>query len=423
MSDQNPTDPQDTGDDVGGDVSDVVGDDVQWYLDDDGTEWFAEDDVRFELAEDGFAYPVVGGTTDPTGAKPLDVLPHEPAAGSGGDDATAPVGSNDVDVHDADDTAGDAAASDASTAAVSSKLIRISVDGDGAAAEVDVTAVAVAPVVAVEAQAPTRPSSSTGDGTTSLPRIELEQPAFAATGTDAGTTEPLLSIRALDAGYGSLPVLKHVDLEIQAGQTAVLLGLNGAGKTTTAWTVCGALAPWSGQIMFDGVDVGGWSTGKAVSNGVVMVPEGRRVFPDLSVARNLQVGAWMKRGDREFVHAQRERVFDYFPRLREREEQLAGTLSGGEQQMLAIARGIMSDPRLLIIDEASMGLAPVIVKDVFDIIAQINKDGVTVLLIEQNVGALDVADVGYVMEQGRMIKTLEGEELRDRSVVSAALMG
>jgi branched-chain amino acid transport system ATP-binding protein len=123
------------------------------------------------------------------------------------------------------------------------------------------------------------------------------------------------------------------------------------------------------------------------------------------------------------VHAQRERVFDYFPRLREREAQLAGTLSGGEQQMLAIGRGIMSDPRLLIIDEASMGLAPVIVKDVFDIIAQINKDGVTVLLIEQNVGALDVADVGYVMEQGRMIKTLEGEELRDRSVVSAALMG
>jgi len=218
-------------------------------------------------------------------------------------------------------------------------------------------------------------------------------------------------------------VLHGVDLDVAPGSTAVLLGLNGAGKTTTAHTVCGALRTWSGRIEFDGQDVTRWSTKRRVDAGIVMVPEGRRVFADLSVARNLQVGAWSQRRDAAWVHERQEQVLDYFPRMRERLGQAAGTLSGGEQQMLAIARGLMARPRLVIIDEASMGLAPVIVKDVFDIVRRITADGVTVLLIEQNVGALEVADVGLVMERGRVVRHLVGDELRDRTAVSAALMG
>ena len=241
---------------------------------------------------------------------------------------------------------------------------------------------------------------------------------------DAGSAAgSLLQVAGLHSGYGSLPVLHGVDLAISAGQTAVLLGLNGAGKTTTAQNICGSLKTWSGTISFDGRDITRWNTRKCVGAGIVMVPEGRRVFPGLSVARNLQVGAWTQRRDRAWVDERLEQVLGYFPRMGERLNQLAGTLSGGEQQMLAIARGLMARPRLLIIDEASMGLAPVIVKDVFDIVRRINDDGVTVLLIEQNVGALEVADVGLVMERGRVVRTLVGDELRDRSAVSEALMG
>ncbi|MEX2503752.1 MAG: ABC transporter ATP-binding protein [Egicoccus sp.] len=238
-----------------------------------------------------------------------------------------------------------------------------------------------------------------------------------------GTTGTLLQVSGLHSGYGSLPALHGVDLAIAAGQTAVLLGLNGAGKSTTAKNICGSLRPWSGTIAFDGQDITRWNTKKCVGAGIVMVPEGRRVFPDLSVARNLQVGAWTQRRDRAWVDERLEQVIAYFPRLGERLSQLAGTLSGGEQQMLAIARGLMARPRLLVIDEASMGLAPVIVKDVFDIVRRINADGVTVLMIEQNVGALEVADVGLVMERGRVVRELVGDELRDRTAVSEALMG
>jgi branched-chain amino acid transport system ATP-binding protein len=234
---------------------------------------------------------------------------------------------------------------------------------------------------------------------------------------------PLLRLSGVRSGYGPLPVLHGVDLEIAEGKTAVLFGLNGAGKTTTAMNVCGALPTWAGTIEFDGQDITKWSTKRCVDAGIVMVPEGRRVFPDLSVERNLQVGSWAQRKDADWVASQREVVLDYFPRLRERLAQLAGTLSGGEQQMLAIARGLMARPRMLIIDEASMGLAPVIVKDVFEIVRAINADGVTVLMIEQNVGALDVADLGVVMAQGSIVKVLTSEELTDRSVVSQLLMG
>jgi branched-chain amino acid transport system ATP-binding protein len=239
----------------------------------------------------------------------------------------------------------------------------------------------------------------------------------------AGDDVPLLELAGVKAGYGQAPVLQGVELRVGEGETAVVLGLNGAGKTTTAMTICGALPVWSGAIRCGGVDVTHLSMRARVRDGIVMVPEGRRVFPELSVERNLQIGGWTQRRDAAWVWGQRNRVLGYFPRLRERLPQLAGTLSGGEQQMLAVARGLMARPRLLIIDEASMGLAPVIVKDLFDILRQINGDGVTVLLIEQNVGALEIADVGLVMQQGRVIRELRGDELRDRGTVSQLLIG
>ncbi|MEX1163027.1 MAG: ABC transporter ATP-binding protein [Nitriliruptor sp.] len=267
------------------------------------------------------------------------------------------------------------------------------------------------------------------DATTAIPPVrrpasaEIREPAPATAPAPDDGSSPLLRLSGVRSGYGPLPVLHGVDLDVHEGKTAVLFGLNGAGKTTTAMNVCGALPTWEGSIEFDGQDVTKWNTKRCVDAGIVMVPEGRRVFPELSVERNLQVGSWSQRKDGDWVASQREQVLDYFPRLRERLVQLAGTLSGGEQQMLAIARGLMAKPKLLIVDEASMGLAPVIVKDVFEIVRAINADGVTVLLIEQNVGALDVADLGVVMSQGRIVKTLSGAELTDRSVVSKLLMG
>lgn len=233
----------------------------------------------------------------------------------------------------------------------------------------------------------------------------------------------LLQVRGLESGYGNVPVLHGIDLQVAVGETLVLLGLNGAGKTTTALSLCGELKPSGGEVHFDGDDVTGWSTKRAVRKGVVLVPEGRRVFPGLSVEKNLEVGAWARRRRRGYVEDRKAVVFGYFDRLKERRSQLAGTLSGGEQQMLAIGRGLMADPRLLIIDEASLGLAPVIVNDVFGIVSEINDDGVTVIMIEQNVGALDVADVGLVMEQGALTLEVRGDELKDPSAVRRALMG
>ena len=236
-------------------------------------------------------------------------------------------------------------------------------------------------------------------------------------------TRTLLRVSDLRSGYGRLPVLHGITFEVQEGQTVVLLGLNGAGKTTTGLNLCGAIQPWSGTIEFDDHDATGWNTHKSVYAGITMVPEGRRVFPDLSVEKNLQVGAWSQRRHSGWFREQRDRVFDYFPRLGERREQLAGTLSGGEQQMLAIGRGLMGRPKLIIIDEASLGLAPVIVKDVFQIVRQINADGTTVILIEQNIGALEVADVGLVMEQGTIVSELRGEALKNPTEVRKVFLG
>jgi branched-chain amino acid transport system ATP-binding protein len=352
----------------------VVEEEVELLVDADGTEYFIDDDgVRWEMAEDGFAYPAGQGPTE---------------------DADA-VGDDQVDDAASEPAAGDTTSSDEPVWPSSMEPDRGDDDADAPGDDPDRTATLPA-VTARTAPAPRPPTSPSG---------------------------MMLELSDVRSGYGKLPVLHGVSFGIRAGETAVLLGLNGAGKTTTAKNVCGALSPWAGTITFDGQDATTWSTRQAVSNGIVMVPEGRRVFPDLSVERNLLVGSWSQRKNGDWFEHQRDQVFDYFPRLRERRQQLAGTLSGGEQQMLAIGRGLMANPRLLIIDEASMGLAPVIVQDVFEIVSQINEDGVTVLMIEQNVGALDVADMGLVMEQGHIIRELRGDELRDRGLISEILMG
>jgi len=213
----------------------------------------------------------------------------------------------------------------------------------------------------------------------------------------------LLEIRDLRVGYGSLPVLGGIAFDVEQGETAVLLGLNGAGKTTTVLTIAGLIKPWSGSISFDGTDIAGTDPRKLVQSGIVLVPEGRRVFPQLSVAQNLRLGAWPYKKDRKKTREVVERAVEYFPRLRERWTQLGGTLSGGEQQMLAIARGLMARPKLLLIDEASLGLSPKLTQTVFEVVKQINADGTTVFMVEQNAGVLDIADRAFVMEKGTLI--------------------
>jgi branched-chain amino acid transport system ATP-binding protein len=225
----------------------------------------------------------------------------------------------------------------------------------------------------------------------------------------------LLEIDSLEVGYG-FPVLHRISFEVEEGETAVLFGLNGAGKTTTVATIAGLLRPDSGSIRFDGQEIGGRSPASLVADGISLSPEGRRVFPRLSVADNLRMGAWVQRRAAKVIDEQRALVYDYFPRLSERAEQLAGTLSGGEQQMLAIGRALMSRPRLLLIDEASLGLSPTLANTVFEVVQRINHDGVTVLIVEQNVGVLPYADRALIMEQGTLIYTGVGDEIRNANL-------
>ncbi len=233
----------------------------------------------------------------------------------------------------------------------------------------------------------------------------------------------LLEVKGLHAGYGEVEVLYGLDFAVEQGETAVFLGLNGAGKTTTMHCLAGLHKPSGGSITFDGTDIAGRDIKQMVRNGIVLVPEGRRVFPALTVERNLAIGAWTKRRNSSFVKERKDQVFEYFPRLAERESQLAGTLSGGEQQMLAIARGLMAEPKLLLIDEASLGLAPVIVNQLFAIIGQINATGVTVLLVEQNIGAIDIADQAVLMEKGNIVYRAAGRQLDNREKLREAFMG
>jgi branched-chain amino acid transport system ATP-binding protein len=233
----------------------------------------------------------------------------------------------------------------------------------------------------------------------------------------------LLEVSDLEAGYGSLPVLREVSFDVEEGETAVLLGLNGAGKTTTVLALAGLLKPWGGRVVFDGREVTGADPRKLVAAGVVLVPEGRHVFPQLTVAQNLRLGAWPHRRDKARTRDVVEQVVDYFPRLRERWGQLAGTLSGGEQQMLAIARGLMSRPKLLLIDEASLGLAPNLTKTVFEIVHRINSDGTTVFMVEQNAGALAIATRAFVMEKGTIVYSGAGRDILDHSEIRQAYLG
>lgn len=232
----------------------------------------------------------------------------------------------------------------------------------------------------------------------------------------------LLEIEDLRVGYG-FPVLMGISFAVEEGETAVLFGLNGAGKTTTVTTIAGLLKPDSGSIRFDGQEVGGKTPADLVSMGISLSPEGRRVFPGLSVSNNLRLGAWSRRKNSKEIDEQRELVFEYFPRLAERADQAAGTLSGGEQQMLAIGRAMMSKPRLLLIDEASLGLSPALAKTVFQVVSRINDSGTTVVIVEQNVGVLPYADRALIMEKGTLVYQGVGDEIRSANLRETYLGG
>ncbi|HVM12467.1 MAG TPA: ABC transporter ATP-binding protein [Actinomycetota bacterium] len=233
----------------------------------------------------------------------------------------------------------------------------------------------------------------------------------------------LLELEDLRTGYEGTPVLHGVTLSVNEGETAVVLGLNGAGKTTTMLTIAGILKPWSGRLVFDGRRIAKKDTVALVKLGIVLVPEGRHVFPGLSVMNNLRMGAWSVRRDHRFVKERLAQVFEYFPILEERQGQLAGTLSGGEQQMLALGRGLMARPRLLLIDEASLGLSPKLVQQVFRIVQRINEDGVTVLMVEQNAGSVRGADRAFIMEKGRIIHEGAGSEMLEQGELRRAYLG
>lgn len=213
----------------------------------------------------------------------------------------------------------------------------------------------------------------------------------------------MLRIDEIDVYYGAIHALKRLSLEVEEGSIVTLIGANGAGKTTTLKTVSGLLRPKTGRILFNNNDITKIPPEKIVGLGISQVPEGRRVFPSLSVLENLEMGAYLRK-DKKAIAADMENVFSRFPRLRERSKQLAGTLSGGEQQMLAIGRALMARPSLMLMDEPSMGLAPLLVKEIFSIIKEINQRGTTILLVEQNANmALSIADKAYVIETGEIV--------------------
>ena len=234
---------------------------------------------------------------------------------------------------------------------------------------------------------------------------------------------PLLELSKLEVAYGGIQAVKGIDIEVGQGELVCLIGANGAGKTTTLKGICGLLPIKAGKIFYDGADITGKPAFKLVRRGLAMVPEGRGVFGALTIEENLTMGAYI-RNDREGIKADIERVYHLFPRLKERRRQTAGTMSGGEQQMLAMGRAMMSRPRLLLLDEPSMGLAPLMVQKVFETIVTISGEGVTILLIEQNAKlALEVSRRGYVMESGEVILSGDAPSLLHDPKVRAAYLG
>jgi len=233
----------------------------------------------------------------------------------------------------------------------------------------------------------------------------------------------LLEIKDLQVYYDGIHAIKGVSLEVARGALVTLVGSNGAGKSTLLRTICGLKRPSSGELRFGERNLLDMSVTRIVQMGISMVPEGRQIFPDLTVMENLRLGAYT-RSDQDGVARDQERVFDLFPRLKERASQKGGTLSGGEQQMLAIGRGLMAKPSLLLMDEPSLGLAPILVEEVFRVIQEIHAEGVTVLLIEQNAqAALAIADYGYVMESGRIALQGKGQDLLHDEAVQRAYLG
>jgi branched-chain amino acid transport system ATP-binding protein len=234
----------------------------------------------------------------------------------------------------------------------------------------------------------------------------------------------MLTLKSVHTYYGSIHALKGVSLHVRAGEMVALIGANGAGKSTLVNTICGLIKPQKGRIEFQDRAVEGLSPEAIVRMGIALVPEGRQVFSTLSVEANLEMGAFIHRGHGRQVREDMDRLFDRFPILKERRQQLAGTLSGGEQQMLAISRALMSRPQLLVMDEPSMGLAPLIVKEIFTIIQELKKEGKTILLIEQNArAALQIADRGYVLETGKVVIQGEGTMLLEHREVQRAYLG
>ena len=233
----------------------------------------------------------------------------------------------------------------------------------------------------------------------------------------------MLELQGVDTFYGPSQILNDVSLQVNQGEIVCLLGANAAGKTTTMKTIFGIVRPRRGVVSFEGQQISGTSTDNIIGKGLALVPEGRRVFSRMSVHENLEMGAYM-RNNRAELQSDIERVYTLFPRLKERDKQLSGTMSGGEQQMLAIGRALMSRPRLMCMDEPSMGLSPILVQTVFDTIQEIRKTGVTIFVVEQNAFmALNVADRGYVLQQGRVVLSDTSKNLLDNDLVRRAYLG
>jgi branched-chain amino acid transport system ATP-binding protein len=234
--------------------------------------------------------------------------------------------------------------------------------------------------------------------------------------------KPLLSTRGLSVAYGGIQAVKNLSIELFEGELVSLIGANGAGKTTTLKAICGLLKPQSGEAHYLGRSIAGQGAWTLVEQGLVMVPEGRGIFTRMSIDENLRMGVYLRRDGQ--IEADVEAVYQRFPRLKERSKQLAGTLSGGEQQMLAMGRALLSRPKLLLLDEPSMGLSPIMVDQIFSVVADVSRQGVTVLLVEQNAHrALEMADRAYVMESGEMTLSGAARELLGNPQVQAAYLG
>jgi branched-chain amino acid transport system ATP-binding protein len=233
----------------------------------------------------------------------------------------------------------------------------------------------------------------------------------------------LLEVENLHVSYGAIVALRGISFQVQAGQVVSLIGANGAGKSTTINTLSGLIKPRKGAIRFDGHDLAGWRADRVARQGLIQVPEGRQIIATLTVQENLEMGAYLRK-DQDAVRRDIEAVFERFPRLKERRRQKAGSLSGGEQQMLAVGRALLASPRLLMLDEPSMGLAPLLVNEIFEIIRSIKDEGKTILLVEQNARkALEIADYAYVLERGQIVHAGPAADLRQDQAIIKAYLG